>query len=408
MQQQSVLRPATEWELQRTLVDATKSNTPVEVIGNGTKRDIGRPMATTLVMTTNSLTGVRLYEPTELVMSARGGTPLARIESDLHSQGQMLAFEPVDLAGVIGQELGNGTVGALFAMNISGSRRIATGAARDHLLGVTAISGEGVAFRSGGRVMKNVTGLDLARTLTGSWGTLAVLTEVTFKVMPRPEETATLVLLGLDDTIAIEALTTAITSPYEVSGAVHLQKPLAARLWHQGLKAESRAVTAVRIENFSASVAYRTGRLKDELKPYGEVYVLGNDSSVALWDELRLLSVLQGTTAPLWRISTSPQAGPKVVAAITRYMACHAWYDWAGGLVWAEVLPTSDAGAADIRRVIATHGGHATLIRAEPSVRATIDVFQPLEPGLARITSKLQTVFDPAHILNRGRMHAMA
>ncbi len=406
MQQQSVVRPATEWELQRLLEEATKTNAPVEIVGAGTKRDVGRPASAPTALTTSSLTGIRLYEPTELVMAARGGTPVARIEADLASQGQMLAFEPLDLAPLVGHEPGNGTIGALFAMNISGSRRVMSGAARDHLLGVSAISGAGTAFRSGGRVMKNVTGLDLARTVCGSWGTLAVLTEVTFKVMPRPEETATLILLGLEDGIAVEALSSATTSPYEVSGAVHIQAPLAARLWHQGLKAEQRAVTAIRIENFSASVAYRTQRLKDELKPYGEVYVLGQESSLAFWEELRQLSVLQGTAAPLWRISTSPKAGPKVVAAITGFMTCHAWYDWAGGLVWAEVLPTSDAGAADIRRVIATHGGHATLIRAEPAVRASIDVFQPLEPGLARMTAKLKSVFDPANILNRGRMHA--
>lgn len=405
MQQSSLLRPATEWELQRLLTEATKTNTFVEVVGTGSKRDVGRPTEASTLLTTSSLTGVRLYEPTELVMSARGGTSLARIEKELEAQGQMLAFEPVDLGPVVGQDGGQGTIGALFAMNISGSRRIASGAARDHLLGITAISGEGVAFRSGGRVMKNVTGLDLARTLSGSWGTLAVLTEVTFKVMPRPEETATLVLLGLDDAIAIEALTTAMTSPYEVSGAIHLQEPLARRLSHQGLKGEHRAVTAVRLENFSESVAYRTGRLKDELSLYGEVHVLANDSSLALWHELHQLSVLQGTTAPLWRISTSPQAAPKVVAAITRYMTCHAWYDWAGGLIWAEVLPTSDAGAADIRRVVATHGGHATLIRGELAVRGTIDVFQPLEPGIARISTRLKSVFDPAGILNRGRMY---
>lgn len=406
-QQQSLLRPATEWELQRTLIEATKSGTPVEVVGVGSKRDVGRPTAAPLLMTTTSLTGVRLYEPTELVMAARGGTPLGRIESELASRGQMLAFEPLELAPVIGQEPGNGTIGALFAMNLSGARRISSGAARDHLIGITAISGEGVAFRSGGRVMKNVTGLDLARTLAGSWGTLAVLTEVTFKVMPKPETTATLILLGLEDGIAVEALSTAMGSPFEVSGAVHLQQPLAERLWHQGLRAEHRAVTAIRIENFEASVAYRTQRLRQELKLFGDVHVLDNADSLAFWDELRQLSVLQGTTAPLWRISTSPQAGPKVVASITRFMTCHAYYDWAGGLVWAEVLPTSDAGAADIRRVIATHGGHATLIRAEPAVRATIDVFQPLEPGLGRLTQKLKSVFDPAGILNRGRMHAV-
>ncbi len=407
MQQKSVLRPATEWELQRTLMEATKTGTTIEVVGAGTKRDIGRPTLNDMALTTSSLTGIRLYEPTELVMSARGGTPLSRIEGDLASQGQMLAFEPIDLSAIVGQEPGHGSVGGLFAMNMSGSRRVAVGAARDHLLGVTAISGDGVAFRSGGRVMKNVTGLDLARTLAGSWGTLAVLTEVTFKVMPRPEETATLILLGLEDSIAIEALSTAMASPYEVTGGVHLQEALAARLWHQGLKAEHRSVTAIRIENFSPSVAYRTSRLKDELKLYGEVYVVGHDSSMAFWDELRHLSVLQGSTAPLWRISTSPQSGPKLVAAMTRFMTCNAWYDWAGGLIWAEVLPTSDAGAADIRRVIATHGGHATLIRADASVRGSIDVFQPLEPGVNRLNAKLKSVFDPSGILNRGRMHAL-
>jgi glycolate oxidase FAD binding subunit len=402
----SLLRPATEWELQRLLAEATKTNMPIEVAGAGSKRDIGRPTNSSALVTTTSLSGIRLYEPTELVMSARTGTPLARIEADLASQGQILAFEPIDLAPVLGHEAGRATIGSVFATNISGSRRVMSGAARDHLLGVSAVTGQGTPFRSGGRVMKNVTGLDLARTIAGSWGTLAVMTEVTFKVMPKPEETATLVLLGLEDGIAIEALTAATASPFEVSGAVHLQEALAARLWHEGLKAEKRSVTAIRIENFAASVAYRVDRLKEELKPFGDIYVLGNESAVAFWDELRQLSILQGTKAPLWRISTAPKAGPKVVSAISTFMTCHAWYDWAGGLVWAEVLPTSDAGAADIRRVIATHGGHATLIRAEPAVRAAIDVFQPLEPGLKKITSRLKSVFDPAHILNRGRMHA--
>jgi len=406
VQDSSLLRPATEWEMQSLLAEATKADSPIEVIGSGSKRNIGRPTNSAALLTTNALAGIRLYEPTELVMSARSGTPLSRIEADLASQGQILAFEPVDLAPVIGHEPGHATIGSVFATNISGSRRIMAGAARDHLLGVSAVTGQGTPFRSGGRVMKNVTGLDLARTVTGSWGTLAVLTEVTFKVMPRPEETATLVLFGLEDGIAIEALTAATASPFEISGAVHIQEPLTTRLWHEDLKGERRAVTAIRIENFAPSVAYRIQRLKEELKPFGDLHVLGTDSSLAFWDELHRLSILQGTAAPLWRISTAPKAGPKVVAAISTFMTCHAWYDWAGGLVWAEVLPTSDAGAADIRRVIATHGGHATLIRAEPAVRASIDVFQPLEPGLKKITTRLKSVFDPAHILNRGRMHA--
>ncbi len=403
---QSLVKPATEWELQRTLADASASGTPIETVGLGSKRAIGRPMQTALGLTTASLTGVRLYEPTELVMSARAGTPLSRVEGELAAQGQMLAFEPVDLGPVIGGTIGQATVGGVFSTNISGSRRIAAGAARDLLLGINAVTGNGQPFRSGGRVMKNVTGYDVARAITGSWGTLAVLTEVTFKVQPIPEQTATLILTGLNDEIAIEALSLGMGTPYEVTGAVHLQQPLAERLWHAELRSERKSVTAIRIESFARSVAYRTGRLKDELKAFGSIGVLDHQSSIAFWDELRQLSVLQGMTAPLWRISTAPKSGPKVVAGITRFMDCRAFYDWSGGLVWAEVLPTADAGASDIRRVIGSLGGHATLIRADPAIRQSVDVFQPLEQGLATISRKLKHIFDPSGILNPGRMYA--
>jgi glycolate oxidase FAD binding subunit len=226
--------------------------------------------------------------------------------------------------------------------------------------------------------------------------------------MPLPEQTGTLVLFGLEDEIAVEALCTAMGTPYEVSGAVHIQPALAARLWHASTRAQQKAVTAIRVENFSRSVAYRLGRLKDALKPYGDVHELDHTGSLAFWDELRQLSIMQASDAPLWRISTAPRSGPKVVAAITRYMDCHAFYDWSGGLVWAEVLPAADAGAADIRRVMAAHGGHATLIRAEPPVRASVEVFQPLEPDLAGITRGIKAVFDPAGILNPGRMYVEA
>jgi len=294
----------------------------------------------------------------------------------------------------------------VFATNLSGARRIMVGAARDHLLGVRAVNGRGELFKAGGRVMKNVTGVDLCRGLSGSWGTLAALSEVTFKVLPMPEHTETLVLLGLPDEIAIEVLCTAMGTPYEVSAAAHLQAPLVARLEHDGLRGQKGAVTALRLENFKRSVVYRKAKLKAVLKAFGEIHDLDHDNSLALWQELRALSPLQGSEAPLWRISTTPSTGPKVVAAIARYMELSAFYDWAGGLIWLELPPTTDAGAADIRRVIATHGGHATLIRAAAEVRAAVDVFQPLEPGVEALSRKLKAAFDPAGILNPGRMYA--
>jgi glycolate oxidase FAD binding subunit len=399
-------RPGSERELQHLIAEAARAGMPVEVLGAGTKRAVGRLVNSGLSITTASLGGVTLYEPTELVMGARAGTPLATIEERLADKGQMLAFEPIDLGPVLGSPAGSGTIGGVFATNLSGSRRVMAGGARDHLLGIEAITGAGQSFRGGGRVMKNVTGYDLCRAVCGSWGTLAVMTGVTFKVLPRPERTGTLILLGLDDTSGVEALCAALGTPFEVSGAVHLQAPLAARLRHAGLAATGKAITALRIETFASSLRYRLDRLKDALGAFGEIHELDDQNALFLWSELRELSMLQGSTSPLWRISTAPRSGPAVVAAITRYMECRAFYDWSGGLIWTEVLDTADAGAADIRRVIASHGGHATLIRAAPAVRSAIDVFQPLEPDLAAITRGIKSVFDPADILNRGRLLA--
>jgi len=401
----SQMRPIDEREFSSVLADATAANTPLEVSGGGSKRQIGRPMQTSASVSSRAMRGITLYEPTEMVMAVRSGTPLGQVETALAERGQMLAFEPLDLGPLTGGEAGQGTIGGVFATNVSGARRVAVGAARDHLLGVRGVNGRGEVFKSGGRVMKNVTGYDLCRGLAGSWGTLAVLSEVTFKVLPAPEDTGTLVLFGLPDEFAVEVLCTAMGSPFEVSGAVHLQRSLATRLVDQPLASEGQAVTAIRIENFAKSVAYRKGRLKDLLRVYGEIGELDRASSLRFWAELRRLSVLQQRDAPVWRISTAPTAASKVVAAISAYMECRAFYDWSGGLIWAEVLSTTDAGAADVRRVIATYGGHATLVRAAPDVRAAVEVFQPLEAGLEKLSRRLKAAFDPAGILNPGRMY---
>ncbi len=403
---QTIQRPAVEWELRTALQDAAAKKQAVAILGAGTKRDVGRAGPVMPGISTSALSGITLYEPTELVMSARAGTLLKLIEAELDARGQMLAFEPIDLGPVLGQPAQQGTIGAVFATNLSGARRVAGGAARDHILGVTACTGSAEIIKSGGRVMKNVTGIDVARGLMGSWGTLAVLTETTFKVLPKPQTTATLVLAGLPDEIAIEALCQAMGSPFEVTGAVHLQAGLARRLWHAALNSAGQAITALRIETFESFIGYRAGRLKDVLKAFGDIRVLEHDSSLAFWDELRQLSVLQNSNNLLWRISTAPRLGPQVVNDIRRYMSVDAFYDWSGGLIWVEVPYSADAGASDIRRVMAVHGGHATLVRADPAIRASVEVFQPVEPGVARLTARLKATFDPHGILNPGRMYA--
>jgi len=399
-------KPAADWELQFMVAGCAEKRLPIEIVGAGSKRAVGRPIDSAITITTASLRGITLYEPSELVMTARAGTPVSHVEAELAAHGQMLAFEPIDVAPAVGGPQGAQTIGAVFATNLSGARRIQVGAARDHLLGIKGVNGRAEMFQSGGRVMKNVTGYDVARGLTGSWGTLAVLTEVTFKVLPWPETAATIVYLGLPDNLAVELLCAAMAQPVEVSGAVHLQAPVAARLGHSGLKSMGKAVTALRIENFSAAVAGRSLKLKEALKVYGKGLELDHRESLEFWGELRRLSVMPNRQTLLWRISTKPTTAPKLVAAIKRYMPAEAFYDWAGGLIWLEVPAAADAGTAEIRRAAAIHGGHATLIRAEPAVRAAVEVFQPLSPPVERLTRDLKAAFDPAGILNPGRMYA--
>ncbi len=401
-----VLRPAADWELKSMITALGEQRISIEIIGAGTKRGIGRPVATSALLTTASLRGIPLYEPTELVMSARSGTSLSQIEVELGARGQMLPFEPLELGPAFGMPAGAQTIGSVFITNNSGARRIAVGSARDHLLGARGVNGRAEQFKSGGRVMKNVTGYDVARALTGSWGTLAVVTEVTFKVAPLPDDMVTLLYPGLPDDLAVELMCAAVGSPFEVSGTTHLPAAHAARLQTPGVAALSAPVTAIRIENFMKSVLYRKSRLAEALKAYGVPVELDLEKSLQFWAELRRMAMLPFGPSFVWRISTAPKAAPLLVSNIRRHMPAEAMYDWSGGLIWLETPPSADAGAADVRRAVAMHGGHATLIRADSAVRHSVEVFQPLSAGLERLTRGLKQAFDPLGLLNPGRMYA--
>ncbi len=405
-----ILKPRDDKDLAETVAKLAAANEAIEVKGAGTKRGIGRPVTAATIIETSAMTGLTLYEPTELVMSARAGTPLAQIEATLAERGQLLAFEPIDLGPISGGAGGQQTIGGVFATAASGPRRITSGSARDHILGVKAVNGRGEMFKSGGRVLKNVTGYDVGRALVGSWGTLAILTELTFKVMPRPERTETLVWPGLTEEIAVEAMCAALGTPFEVNGTMHLSAALTSRLELKSLAREAAPITAIRIENFASAVDYRANRLADALKIFGTPHKLGHDASMAFWGELRRLSVFTrlASEAPrqLWRLSTSPRKAPAVMAAIRRNTEAEACLDASGGLIWLEVPASADAGAADIRRILAGAGGHATLISAEREVRESVEVFHPMNAVIERLSTGLKDAFDPARILNPGRMYA--
>jgi len=398
--------PGSEDELAAYVAHAQETNRPIEVCGSGTKRAIGRPVQTAGKLGMGRLHGITLYEPSELVLSARAGTPLAEIEALLNEHHQMLAFEPSDMTPVVTPAPeGKPTIGSVFAMNTSGPRRVLRGAARDHLLGVRAVNGQGETVKWGGRVMKNVTGVDLARGLAGSWGTLAVMTEVTMKLLPKPEETRTLMVFGLPDEAAIALCCTAMTTPYEISAATHIPAAMAARFGNEELASLGRAITALRLENFPESTAARAAKLEHRISAFGEVYTLGDAPSMEFWQDVRTLRFLTGSSYPLWRIVTAPSRAVAMVNAIRAQLDCQAAYDWSGGLVWLELPPSRDADATDLRRIIADFDAHATLIRAPLSMRSAVDVFHPLPAANMALSQKLKAAFDPAGILNPGRMY---
>lgn len=400
--------PATTDDVRAIVADALASKTPLEIAGNGSKREIGRPVDLNYVLSTAQLSGVSLYEPDELVLRAGPGTPMKQLRLQLEQHGQMLAFEPPDYGPLLGGAADEGTIGGIVAGNLAGPRRVKAGAARDHFLGVVAVSGRGEVFKSGGRVVKNVTGYDLCKLMAGSWGTLGVMTEVTVKVLPAPEKTRTVLVSCADATTAIGAMTRALSSPHDVSAAAWLPAPAAARSGVSYVSAAHEALAAVRVEGIGSSVDARCIALRDELSEFGEIEELHTHNSVRLWDEIRDVRLLgehpdNGDDA-IWRISVPPAAAPGLLERLGTGMELEAFVDWGGGLIWARVSGMMDAGSYVIRRAMVTTGGHALLVRARHDQRIVEPVFHPEAAGVERLTRNIKEAFDPGGILNPGRM----
>ncbi len=382
--------------------EALAGSTPLEIIGHGSKRGIGHRVDAGHVLDVSELKGVTLYEPDELVLSAKAGTPMAVIEKLLSDNDQCFHFEPMDYGPLLSGESGRGTIGGALAANLSGPRRLKAGAARDHVLGVRVVSGRGELFKSGGRVVKNVTGYDLSKGMANSWGTLGVATEVTFKVLPKPETAATLAVRGLTDEQAVRAMAMAMGSREEVASAAHLPPTVANRFLDGKLGWE--AATVLRLEGFAPSVEHRSRQLQALLG--GVVDVLNEAQSHQLWREVRdvLPYANAGDNRAVWRVSMAPMLGWCMVDEFRRYAGVDAFYDWQGGLIWMRM--EADPEAQTLRQLIAKYGGgHATLVRAPESVRSSVEVFEPQPAALAALSQRLKHQFDPENILNPGRMH---
>ncbi len=401
-------KPESEDDVVEAVSWAVAETKPLELFSAATKRRIGRPSQTQYGLDLSRLNGVIDYEPAELVITAKAATPLADIVALLDENNQILAFEPVDWGPLNGGTGGGGTLAGVYAANISGPRRVQAGAARDHALGIRAVSGRGEAFKSGGRVMKNVTGYDLTKGLAGSWGTLAVMTELTFKVLPKPETATSLVISGLSSQQAVEAMAVAMGSSADVSAAAHLPDDVIDDLGIDA-SAQRRPATLVRVEGVGPSVEARAKLLHDALAPFGRARRLDREASDVLWRRVGdAAPFTRDQTRPLWRLSVAPTTGAAVVDRIHASMpGARALIDWAGGLIWLELPAGEDVRDAAIRAAVAdSGGGHATLIRADAGQRAARPVFQPQPEPLAALSARLKEQFDPHGVLNPGRMWA--
>jgi glycolate oxidase FAD binding subunit len=404
-----MLSPANEAEL-ADMVASTA--TPLRVSGGGT-RDIGVPVVAE-PLSTAGLSGISLYDPGALTLVAGAGTPMAEIEAALNAENQRLAFEPSDLRALLGGD-GAPTIGGVVATNASGSRRIAVGACRDHMLGVRFVDGSGTVIKNGGQVMKNVTGYDLVKLLTGSFGTLGVLSEVSLKVLPKPETSTTLILheLALVDSVA--AMSKALGSPFEVTGAAMVNGD-----------------TCIRIEGFEDSVQYRADQLTEMLAEYGDITRKDHAASATLWRQITNAEVFKDHAA-VTRVSITPSEAAAFAEAHWQTLGADLMMDWGGGLMWFGVTEAHAKEAATqggdqtpnplnaglktihgalqhavsaeiMRHADTTASGHATLIKAPTEVRASMPVFQPEEPGVAALSRGLRSKFDPRGILNPGLM----
>ncbi len=365
--------PADIDELRDAVAGALAAGEPLELVGGGSKRGLGRPVQAAHTLDLARLSGIRDYAPNELVLTVGAATPLAEIERVLAEHGQMLAFEPPGWGGLLGADEASPTLGGVLACNLAGPRRIKAGAARDHFLGFRGVSGRGEIFKAGGKVVKNVTGYDLPKLMAGSYGTLTALEEITVKVLPRPENVATVLFAGIAPEAAGRLMSAALGSAHEVSGA-----------------------------------AYLPSRLREH-QDSGASSLLADSESIAFWRAIGEVAPLSGLgERAVWRISIAPARGAAIGAALARALDAIWYLDWGGGLLWLAVAEQDDAGAQAIRAGIRGNDGngtgHATLVKGSPALRRAVPVFEPQPAALAALSRRVKDAFDPRHILNPGRM----
>lgn len=392
----------------------------LEIYSGGTKRTIGHPIEDSYALGLGFMRGILSYEPDELVISMRAATPLAEINQALRAHRQQLAFEPPNWSNLFSpqkpQEVSAPTCGGLVASNAAGARRFVAGAARDHLLGFHAISGRGIDFQSGGRVVKNVSGYDLSKLMSGSWGTLAVMYELTLRTVPAPQATRTLFLYGLEEDEAMRWMDHLLSKNFNISGAVHI--PLATMKQWNNLDHNPASLTAFRLEGTLAATQAKLNQLQGLVGSEAQTNNNEGEAAIQFWNSINDLAIFStpntNKNAPLWRILTPRSKAANLIARLSAECEDVLYFlDWGGGLIWfghdcvngETELEEFQKKANQIRYICLEHDAQAILMRASPTARRAIPFMPPLSSGLAGINARIKNAFDPNAILNPSRLY---
>jgi len=401
---QSIFKPKTLEEISTIVKECYKKNIPLEISGLKSKKNIGRNFQAEKTLDLSNYSGVIEYKPEELYIKVKAGTPLAEIKSKLDKYNQQLAFEPVDFGLLFSGNKNGGTIGGVISCNFAGPRRFKVGSARDHVLGFQGINGKGEIIKSGGTVVKNVTGYDLSKIITGSFGTLVVLTEISIKVLPKSISNKTLVIDNPHLKKALEYLSLALSSSSDPSGGVFYPEYFRKQFTLNDLTTEG-PITAIRVEGPNDSVNYRIKKLCKELNVKNdEIEILELEQSNIFWEKTRSLQVFSQMKNNLLRIAVPSSETLEVMNKIKAYDIKY-FIDWGGSLIWLQIDEINSKILKDLKEIVSHALGYVTVIKIEENLKASIDVFT-IDPIKYKMTEKIKKSFDPKRILNPGKMYS--
>ena len=398
-----ILKPNNENDLQEIIKYCYKKDLPIEIVGAGTKNQIGKKLQCAKILDMSNISGIVEYKPEELYITVKAGTPVKTVQDELKKNNQHLAFEPINFSELFKKDSNEGTIGGTLSCNFSGARRFKVGSARDHILGFKGYNGKGEKIKSGGTVVKNVTGYDLSKLVTGSFGTLLILSEITLKVLPLQTDTKTIIVSGLALEHSLGIMGSAIASSNDPSGVVFYPASLRSNFVFNDLT-HPGSITAIRVEGTKTSTEQRINNLIENLSLIDKnITVLDSIQSEIFWEDTRSLKVFSKNQKNILR-SIVPAS--ETINLINRLKTFHPTYfiDWGGSLIWLELDYLSNQKIDQIRRRVLDVGGYLTVIRSPENLKSSSEIFT-IDPIKFKISQNLKKSFDPKRIFNPGKMY---